>query len=101
MWIGIPYTKYSYTFTIPRMLIFYVLTCILYIVISLPETKHFVGSYIQLTKPDDVESNDRYYIVIVHGFVFGLLMYGLLQVYNPYPGLPKQIIPQKKIIPTI
>lgn len=101
MWLGIPYTKYGYSIVIPRMFIFCLIISLGYIVISLPETKHFVGSYINLTQHDDVESDDRYYIVFIHGFIYGLLMYLLLRIYNPYSSVTNQVISQKKIIPTI
>jgi len=84
MWIGIPYTKYKYYFTVPRKLVFCIIATILYALLSLPETNKLVGSFVDLTKFDDIESHDRYYLLAIHSIVFGLLMFLLISLYNPY-----------------
>jgi len=98
MWIGIPYTKYKYHFTVPRRIIFSLLATLLYAFLSLPETNMFVGSYIDLSRFDDIESNDRYSLLVIHSIIFGLLLYVLVGVYNP--GGTGTIIP-KKILPKV
>jgi len=86
MWIGIPYTSYGYNIPLPtlsRKVIFCLLASVLYAIISLPETNKLIGSQINLIKFDDIESNDRYYLLAIHSAVFGLVLYGLLTMYNP------------------
>jgi len=83
MWIGIPYTNYGYSVKLPRTLIFCVLAGLLYLIITLPETKEFVGSYTGLERHDDTESNDKYYLLIIHTLVFTFLIYVLIRFYNP------------------
>ena len=95
MWIGIPYTTYGYNLIVPRKIIFCLLASVLYALISLPETNKFIGSYINLTRFDDIESNDRYYLLGIHSIVFGLTMYLLLLVYSPHTlhtTIPKKIM---------
>ena len=90
----IPFTEYE--FTIPRKLIFCILSMILYLLISMPDTYNFVGKYINLKEYDDYTKRDRYYLWGIHSIAFGLLMFMLLIIYNPNPtiNLSENIIPK-------
>ena len=90
----IPFTEYE--FTIPRKLIFTVLSMVLYLLISMPDTYNFVGKFINLEEYDDYTKHDRYYLWGIHSIVFGLLMFILLIIYNPNPTiiLTENIIPK-------
>jgi len=95
MWIGIPYTKYGFNVSlryVSRKVIFCFLATLLYALLSLPETNKLIGSQIYLSKFDDIDSNDRYYLLIIHSIIYGLLIYILLISYNPY---------QKKILTNV
>tara|TARA_B100000212_G_C27337567_1_gene517558 strand:+ start:436 stop:738 length:303 start_codon:yes stop_codon:yes gene_type:complete len=83
MWIGIPYTKYGFNIQVNRKLIFFIFLGLLYCIISLPETIRIVGSYTDLTRHDDIESDDKYYLLIIHTFVFTFLAYVLFRFYDP------------------
>jgi len=73
MWIKIP--------TLSRNVIFCIIASLLYMILSIPEIKDFVGHYIYLSKHDDIESNHRYYLVFIHSILFGCLLYLLLYLY--------------------
>lgn len=95
MRIGIPYTKYSYNINlpkVPRILVFCVLCCLIYIFLSIPQTKRVVGSLTGYNKFDDIDSTDKYYLTIIHSVVFGLLIFLLLKIYNPFLVQKKNII---------
>mgnify|MGYP006192503185 CR=1 FL=1 len=73
MWIGIP--------TLSRPVKFCIVASIIYMIVSFPEMKDFIGHYTSLSKHDDIESNDRYYLVIIHSLLFGCLVYVVLYLY--------------------
>lgn len=87
MWVGIPYTRFGYPVTIPsipRMVVFCLITSLLYIALTIPQTMRLTGSLTELERFDDIDSHDKYYLLAIHSGVFGLLMYLLLNTYNPY-----------------
>ncbi len=95
MWLGIPYTSYGYNISlpvIPRMFIFCLICSVIYIGLDLPQTKRVVGSITGFSKFDDIDSNDKYYLTLIHGLVFGLVMFLLLKIYNPYLIQKKNIV---------
>ena len=77
----IPY--FNYEFTISRHIIFSFIIVFVYAIVAFPEINKFIGSYLNLEDYDDVTSNDRYYLLIIHSFAMGLLTYLLLMIYNP------------------
>ena len=105
MWIGIPKTQYGFDIkiptipTIPRMFIFCAIVSVLFWIFSLPSVKHFIGSYVYLTKHDDTESDDKYYLSMIQSVLFSVLIFVLLKFYNPYKSSLSQtnsIITQTK-----
>ena len=87
MWIGIPYTGYGRNVNlpvIPRMLLFCCIAGLLYFILSLPQTMRTVGNFSGFSKFDDKDSDDIYYLNVLHGIVYGIVMFVLLKMYNPY-----------------
>lgn len=84
MWLGIPYTGYGYNIHISRMFIFCVISCLVYFVLALPQIMDIVGNLVGFDRYYDQTSNDIYYLNFIHGIVFSLFIYLLLQYYNPY-----------------
>jgi len=77
----IPYINYE--ITISRNIYFSLMIIAVYAVVAFPDTNKFIGSYLGLEDYDDVTSYDRYYLLIIHSLVMGLLTYILLMIYNP------------------
>ena len=77
----IPYLNYE--LTIPRETIFSFMIALVYAFVAFPEINKFIGSHLYLEDYDDVTSNDRYYLLMIHSVVMGLLTYLLLMIYNP------------------
>jgi len=75
---------------------------ILYLIVAMPDTNKYIGKYLGLNKYDDVTENDRYYLWFIHSIVFALLMFVLLMLYNPNPGIGGTVIetPTAPALPT-
>lgn len=84
----IPYFNYELGFpTISRKIIFCLLSMILYLIVAMPDTNKYIGSYLELDHYDDTSQNDRYYLWFIHSVVFAIAMYILLMFYNPNPSV--------------
>jgi len=95
MWLGIPYTNYGSNVTlpvIPRMFIFCAISGLLYYIISSNQVLRIVGNLSGFNTYDDKETYDIYYLQVIHGTVYSILMYMLLKFYNPY------LVPKKNIV---
>tara|TARA_Y100000389_G_scaffold16567_1_gene14619 strand:- start:3913 stop:4158 length:246 start_codon:yes stop_codon:yes gene_type:complete len=60
---------------------------ILYLIVAMPDTNKYIGSYLELDHYDDTSQNDRYYLWFIHSVVFAIAMYILLMFYNPNPSV--------------
>ena len=76
----IPYVNYE--IILSSRFYFAVVTMIIYLIVAFPGTNKYIGSHLGLHDYDDVTSNDRYYLLMIHSFAMGFLTYVSLLIYN-------------------
>jgi len=95
----IPYLNYEISFSISNKTYFCIFLMLLFLLIGNPGTYKIVGKFIKLEEYDDFRSHHRFYLLLIHSIIYGLIVYIALSIYNPFTSSHKpKLIHKSKLI---
>tara|TARA_Y100000389_G_C17344616_1_gene455183 strand:+ start:467 stop:796 length:330 start_codon:yes stop_codon:yes gene_type:complete len=104
----IPYFNYEISFSLSNKTYFCIGLVVLFMVLANPPIYKLVGGILGLHEYEDKKSYHKYYLVGIHSIIYGLIIYLILSIYNPFKSIhntklihksivPKSIIPKSKL----
>ena len=93
----IPYLHYEISFS--NKTFFCIGLMVLFLIIANPAFYKIVGSIIGLHNYEDHKSYHKYYLLFIHSIVYAIIIYLVLQIYNPFTSThPHKLIHKPKLI---
>lgn len=80
----IPYLNYEISFSLSNKTYFCIGLTVLFLIIANPEFYKIVGGVIGLSNYEDNRSYHKFYLLFIHSIVYGLIIYFVLSIYNPF-----------------
>ena len=95
----IPYLNYEISFSLSNKTYFCIGLMVLFFILSNPGVYKIVGGIIGLEEYEDNTSYHKYYLLFIHSIVYGIIIYLILTIYNPFASThPHKLIHKSNLI---